>query len=298
MAPSALRTIAEIAKHIPEARRDPLAALDRLTPRDGMTTLAGLDYGPHGGQKADLHLPEPRPASPMAAVVFFHGGRWSYGRREEYRFVAHALAARGYAALVCDYRKYPSVRFPAFVEDAAAATAWALRRLPEHGVDPRLVFLMGHSAGAHMAALATMDHRYAEPHGVDPDSVAGLVLISGPFDFYPIRGAELRDIFGPEEGHLQTQPLRFVRRGLPPMLLLHGRRDRTVYPSSSARMASAVREHGGEARAVFYDRATHTSILAGLSEKVGWLAAPVLRDVEAFLARRKAALTGAREPGA
>lgn len=289
-----LRTFAEIAMHIPEARRDPLAALDSLTPAGDLTTIPGIDYGPHGGQKADLYLPGTPGASPMAAVVFFHGGRWSYGRREEYRFVAHALASLGHAVMVCDYRKYPSVRFPAFVEDAAAATAWALRHLPGHGVDPGLVFLMGHSAGAHMAALATMDRRYSQAHGIDPDSVAGLVLMSGPFDFYPIRGAELRDIFGPEEGHPETQPLRFVRRGLPPMLLLHGRRDRTVYPSSSARMASALREQGVEARAIFYGLLTHTNILAGLSAKVGYLFAPVLRDIEEFLARRTAAIRGGR----
>lgn len=282
-----LRTIAEIAMHIPLARRDPLAAIDLLTPREGSRSIPDIDYGPHGGQKADLHLPDPPRTSQMAGVVFFHGGRWSYGCREEYRFVAHALATRGHAVMVCDYRKYPSVRFPAFVEDAAAATAWALRHLPDHGVDPDLIFLMGHSAGAHMAALATMDRRYAEVHGTQPDSLAGLVLISGPFDFYPIRGAELREIFGPEQGHPETQPMRFVRRGLPPMLLLHGRRDRTVSPSSSARMASAVRAQGVEAHAIFYDHLAHTNILTGLSAKVGPLVAPILRDIEEFIARRK-----------
>lgn len=284
MASRVLRAIGDLAMHLPVLRRDPLAALDLLAPPSGMRTIANLDYGPHGGQKADLHLPDGGGA--RSAVVFFHGGRWSYGRKEEYRFVAQALVARGHAALICDYRKYPSVRFPAFVEDAAAATAWALHHLPEHGIDPRLVFLMGHSAGAHLAALATMDHRYSQPHGIDPDAVAGLVLMSGPFDFFPIREADLRDLFGPEEGHPQTQPLRFVRRGLPPMLLLHGRRDRTVYPSSSARLASAVREHGGRARAVFYGGVTHTSILGGLSDRVGFLVAPVLDDVEAFLSHR------------
>lgn len=287
MASRVLRAIGDVALHLPRFRRDPLEALDALAPRSGMRTLSDLEYGPHGGQKADLHLPQSAKAGPpRSAVVFFHGGRWSYGRKEEYRFVAQALTARGHAVLVCDYRKYPAVRFPAFVEDAAAAVAWSLRHLPEHGLDPRRIFLMGHSAGAHLAALATMDRRYSEPHGVDPDGVAGLVLMSGPFDFYPIRGTDLRDLFGPEEGHRETQPLRFVRRGLPPMLLLHGRRDRTVHPSSSARLASAVRDQGGRAHAVFYDRVTHTTILGGLSDQVGFLVAPVLDDVEAFIERR------------
>jgi acetyl esterase/lipase len=228
--------------------------------------------------------------------VFFHGGRWSFGRKEEYRFVAQSLAARGHAVAICDYRKYPEVRFPAFVEDGAAATAWALGHLPRHGIDPRLVFLMGHSAGAHILALATMDLRYSAVHGIDPDILAGLVLMSGPFDFYPIKGKDLREIFGPEEGHGETQPLRYVRRGLPPVLFLHGRRDRTVYPVSSARMASAIRDHGGQARAVFYDFLTHTNILAALSDRIGFLIAPLLDDIENFLRRRIREIDNGRAP--
>jgi acetyl esterase/lipase len=204
--------------------------------------------------------------------------------------VAQALVSRGHTVAICDYRKYPSVRFPSFVEDGAAAIAWAFRHLPEHGVDPRLIFRMGHSAGAHSLALATMDRRYAAAHGIEPDDAAGLVLMSGPFDFFPIRGAELRDIFGPDENHAETQPLRFVRRGLPPMLMLHGRRDRTVRPRSSAMLASAVREAGGDARAVFYDFVTHTNILGALSDRVGFLVAPALDDISAFLDKRIAAI--------
>lgn len=287
MASRVLQAIGDIALHLPEARRNPLGALDLLTPRSNTRVLAGLEYGPHGGQSLDLYLPAaPTDEVAGAAVVFFHGGRWSYGRKEEYRFVAEALVARGHAVAVCDYRKYPAVRFPAFVEDGAAAMAWAFRHLPRHGIDPGLIFLMGHSAGAHIAALATMDRHYAEAEGIDPDRIAGLVLMSGPFDFFPIRGDDLRDIFGPEEHHRETQPLRFVRQGLPPMLLLHGRRDRTVFPSSSARMASAVREHGGRAKTVFYDFLTHTNILAALSDRIGFLVAPVLDDITRFVRRR------------
>jgi acetyl esterase/lipase len=301
-----LQAIGGIARRLPEVRRNPLAALDSLSPAGDVRVLRDVPYGPHGGQALDLYLPEKWCQAPIlkgalahpsvlvpdtifrprSAVVFFHGGRWSYGSKEEYRFVAHALVARGHAVAVCDYRKYPSVRFPAFVEDGAAAIAWAFGALPAHGVDERSIFLMGHSAGAHIAALATMDRRYSEQYGTDFDRIAGLVLMSGPFDFFPIRGDDLRDIFGPEEFHHETQPMRFVRSGLPPMLFLHGRRDRTVRPWSSARMASAIRDHGGQARAVFYDFLTHTNILASLSDGIGFLVAPVLDDISGFLRKR------------
>ncbi len=295
--PSTLNLVATIVRHASLLRRDPLGFLDVLAGPARARCLAGLPYGPHGGQALDLYLP-PAPSSvPAPCVLFFHGGRWTTGARAQYRFVAEALAARGIATAVCDYRKYPAFRFPVFVEDAAAAVAWALEHAPRHGLDAGLLFLMGHSAGAHLAALATMDRRYTLGHGVDPDSVAGLVLMSGPFDFFPIREADLQDLFGPEEFHSESQPLRFVRRGLPPMLMLHGRDDRTVHPSNSARMASALRDVGVCARTILYDGVSHTSIVGGLCEELQSWIAPVLDDAVSFVEGRVRQLRAGQPAG-
>jgi acetyl esterase/lipase len=282
-----LDAITDIVRHLPLVRRDPLAALDSLAARAGYHHHVDLAYGDEGEQRLDLYVPlQGDGDSPRSAVVFFHGGRWTFGQKEEYRFVAQSLVSRGHVVAVCDYRKFPGVRFPAFIEDGAAAIAWALQHLPRHGVDPRRVFLMGHSAGPHIAALATMDRRYTARHGIDPDRIAGLILMSGPFDFFPIKGSDLRKIFGPEENHPESQPLRFARSGLPPMLFLHGRRDRTVHPFNSARMASAIRDRGGRARTILYDFVSHTNILGALSDRVGFLFAPALDDITRFLERR------------
>ena len=106
--------------------------------------------------------------------------------------------------------------------------------------------------------------------------------------------ADLRDLFGPEEFHAESQPLRFVRRGLPPMLLLHGREDRTVHPSNSARMASALREAGGHARTILYDGVSHTSIVGGLCDDLQRWIAPVLDDTVAFVEGRVRQLRAGR----
>jgi len=275
----------DIASTGPLVWRDPLAALDRLAPSTGYRADIDLPYGESKLQKLDVYVPD-RGGAGRAAVLFFHGGRWSIGRKRQYRYVAQALTARGFVAVICDYRKYPQVRFPAFVEDAAAAVAWAFENLDTYGVDPRKIFVMGHSSGAHIGALSVLDDRYFAPHAVTAGAIAGLVLLSGPFDFFPIKGEELRDIFGPEELHVSSQPIRFVHAQTPPMLLLHGLRDRTVHPANSARMASAVRHRGGRARALYYSQLGHTSILAGLSGPVGFLFGSVLEDVVLFLRRR------------
>lgn len=279
-----LPAMADLLRHLPVVRRDPLEALDLLANRSGYHCHRNIEFDRATGLCLDVYSPTRLGGPPPPAVVFFHGGRWSYGRKEEYRFVAQALVSRGHVVAVCDYRKYPDAIFPTFIEDAASALAWALDHLQEFGADPSRVFAMGHSAGAHIAALAVLDRRYGEAIGAELDRLAGLALLSCPLDFFPIRGDDLRKIFGPEHLHEDTQPIRFVRKDAPSLLLLHGRRDRTVGPRGSARMASAVRESGGRVRTILYGHLAHTDIVAALSDRVGFLFGPVLDDVTRFFA--------------
>ena len=95
--------------------------------------------------------------------MFFYGGAWDAGRRGAYRFAGTALAQLGYVTVVPDYRLYPAVKFPAFVDDGARAVAWAQRHAADYGADPRRIVLLGHSAGAHMAALLSVDPQYLRP---------------------------------------------------------------------------------------------------------------------------------------
>ena len=85
--------------------------------------------------------------------MIFYGGGWEDGSRADYRFAAMALARRGVVVMVPDYRLYPDVRFPDFIADGARAVRWARRNAIEFGADPRLLFSVGHSAGAYIAAM-------------------------------------------------------------------------------------------------------------------------------------------------
>ncbi len=119
----------------------PAALLNTTVSRKGYMLEADIAYGPLQRQKLDFYKPEmPRPDG--KTVVFFYGGNWDSGTKSDYRFVAQALASRGIAAIVADYRLYPEVRFPTFIEDGAMAVRWAADTI---GTDR--LFLMGHSAG-------------------------------------------------------------------------------------------------------------------------------------------------------
>lgn len=231
----------------------PLATLNRvLVPDDGFTLERGIAYGPEPRQSLDVYTPV-RPQTVRPVVVFFYGGSWQSGSRAYYRFIGEALTAHGVVTVVADHRLYPEVVFPAFVADAAQAVAWVHGNIAAFGGDPDRIFLMGHSSGAHIAALLATDRTYLRAVGVPAASVRGLIGLAGPYAFDPFRYRSTRPIFAGLPSPAPMQPVSFVTGGEPPMLLLHGSRDGTVYPANSHALAAAVRSAGGEAEVVEAD---------------------------------------------
>ncbi len=125
----------------------PAALLNATVPQRGYSRETDLAYGPDPRQRLDLYRPD-RPAERPCTVVFFYGGSWETGSKADYLFVGQALAAAGHTAILPDYRVWPEVRFPAFVEDGAASVRWATAR-----GEGRPLVVMGHSAGAHIALM-------------------------------------------------------------------------------------------------------------------------------------------------
>ncbi len=253
--------------------------LNGILPRGGYRLLPAQVFGPHREHLLDVYRPR-RPGG--AVVIFFYGGRWSQGNRTGYRFIGQALAARGITTIIPDYRLYPEVRFPLFVQDAAAAVAWTRRRAAEFGGDPGRICLMGHSAGAHIAALLALDRTYLAGQGLRGPVLAGVIGLAGPYDFLPLQDADLRDIFGPESAHPRTQPIAFARADAAPFLLLTGAQDRTVSPGNSRRLWQRLNEQGGRAHLVSYRRLNHITLLAALAAPLRLLG-PVLPEVLAFV---------------
>src|ERR1700679_3446169 len=117
---------------------------------------ANIAYGPDPQQRLDVYVPESAALEPRPMVLFWHGGRWRYGDKADYRFVGAALAELGYVTVVANYRHYPQIKMPGFMQDAAQAALWAGSHANDYGGDPERLYVMGHSAGAHLAALVTL----------------------------------------------------------------------------------------------------------------------------------------------
>jgi acetyl esterase/lipase len=243
----------------------PIALVNVAVPEKGYTRTADLPYAEHSRQTLDVYTPTSSSAQPRPVVVFFYGGGWESGRRGDYRFVAEALTSRGFVTVIPDYRVYPEVVFPDFLLDAAKATRWVRRYITGFGGDPDRIFIMGHSAGAYLAAMLALDPQYIEEVGLSRAQIRGMIGLAGPYDFTPIRGETLRKIFGPESEEPHTQPINYVDGHNPPMLLITGGKDITVRPGNTYRLASKIKMYGGPVKMIELPDADHTDVIVQLA---------------------------------
>lgn len=257
-----------------------LDALDAITPRGESTRNAGIPYGPGPRNTLDVYAPAGAASAPV--VVFFYGGGWNSGRKEQYRFVAETFTQAGFVAVIPDYRVVPEAHFPEFVEDSAAAVAWVQRTIATLGGDPRRIVLVGHSAGAYNAVMLALDPRYLRARGLETSALAGVVGISGPYDFLPLRSRLTRAAFERAPELPATQPVTFARADAPPLLLLNGAADNLVPPRDALALAERMREAGGPVRVIIYDGIGHIDIMAGLSGVLRG-ASPLLADITGFV---------------
>jgi acetyl esterase/lipase len=243
---------------------------------------ANIAYGADPQQRLDVYVPERAAPEPRPVVVFWHGGRWRYGDKADYRFVGAALAESGYVAVVANYRHYPQVKMPGFLSDAAQAALWAAAHAKEYGGNPERLYLMGHSAGAHLAAMVTLDPRYFAAAGRTAPPITGVIGLSGPYDFLPLLEPDVQDMFGPPPIYPESQPINFVRGDAPPMLLVHGLEDDTVRPKNSRNLAAALRAAGVPVTLKLYPKISHSDTVAALTSLLRGRA-PTLADIRAFV---------------
>ena len=266
----------------------PLTAINALTPSASYNKTADISYGADPRQKLDIYAPRDV-AVGAPVVVFFYGGNWRMGERADYAFVGEALASRGILAVIADYRLYPEISYPGFLEDSAAAVAWTARKVRSYGGNPERLFVMGHSAGAYNAAMVALDARWLGAQGMQPSALRGWIGLAGPYDFLPIENPDVKPVFHFPDTPRSSQPISHVSAGAPPALLIASEKDSLVNPvRNTGRLASRLREAGIGVDAIYYDRTGHASLVATLSRPLRSLA-PVLDDVERFVASHGAA---------
>jgi acetyl esterase/lipase len=240
----------------------------------------GLAFGEDPRQRLDLYVPRNLKA-PAPVLLFFPGGGWTGGRLGKYWALGQVFAAAGIVTVVASYRLYPQVKYPAFVEDAAAALAWLREHASVYGGDPARLFISGHSAGAYNAVMLASEPNFLERRGGRLDWIQGVIGIAGPYDFLPLQEAHYIDMFHGRDNQ-DAMPVHHVTGPRPPMLLVTGTHDHTVSPFNTARMAARLRALDSPVREIHYRGAGHVgillSLLPGLRRR-----APLRRDMLDFI---------------
>lgn len=156
----------------------------------------------------------------FATIVWFHGGGLTSGSKE----IPQALKEKDVCVIGVNYRLNPTVKAPKYIEDAAAAVAWAFKNINSFGGDASLIFLSGHSAGGYLVAMVGLDKHWLNAYNIDANRIAGLIPFSGQtITHFTIR--KEREI--PETQPIidNLAPLYYVRPDAPPLLLITGDRE-------------------------------------------------------------------------
>jgi acetyl esterase/lipase len=260
----------------------PLKILNSLTPTSTSSKVSGVVYGSSPRNTLDIYKPKTL-AGKAPVVVFFYGGSWNSGSRSDYDFVGEALASRGIVVVIADYRLYPQVRYPTFLQDSAKAVGWVYRHVGEFGGDPDQLFVMGHSSGAYNAAMLALDPRLLAVEGLTPSIFRGWIGLAGPYDFLPIENPDVKPVFFFPDSPPDSQPINHISALSPPALLMASLDDSLVNPQrNTGGLATRLREDGVSVRELYFKRTNHGTLVGAFSRPLRSLA-PVLDEVVAFV---------------
>jgi len=265
----------------------PITVIDVLTPKSTYQSVNNLSYGSDPRQQLNIFIPHVEdfavPANGYPVVIFFYGGSWNFGSKEDYRFVGEALASRGIVTVIADYRLYPQVQYPDFLMDCAMAVSWVKQHLGDYKANPQQIFLMGHSAGAYNAAMLALDGRWLNTQGLSNNMFKGWIGLAGPYNFLPIENEDVKPVFFHPNYPINTQPLELASGAAPKTFLGVSQSDKLVDPErNSKKLAMKLKSLGVQVTLKEYSNTSHTTIMGAFARPLRFID-PVLQDVVAFV---------------
>ncbi len=248
--------------------RSSLFLANSLAKLDNYTLIENIPYKKGQLNSLDIYIPDSskQQNNLLPVVIFFYGGCWggcpTFGKTY-YQFVGQAISSKNFIAVIGDYRRFPEVRFQGIIQDSQQIVTWVKQNIDRYSGEPNHLFLMGHSSGAHLAAMLAVDKSQLNTETYQ--SIKGFIGLAGAYDFLPLTESYQKTLFGPAEKYPESQPINFVTGSEPPVLLLHGRRDTTTLPENSMNLSKKIKQSGGYSRLKLYKGMNHTDILSALA---------------------------------
>jgi acetyl esterase/lipase len=234
----------------------------------------GKDASPER-HKLDLSLPKGIKDFPV--LFYIHGGGWRNGSKNSFGRHGQTFARNGIGCVAINYRLSPAVTHPAHIEDVARAFAWTVSHIGKHGGNAAQLFVGGHSAGGHLAALLASDESHLKKHKLTSANIKGVIPISGVFR---VGGRRMSRIFGDEESSKQASPLTHVRAKLPPMLILYADKELGGLGKQAEAFAAALKKVKCPARVLMIADRSHGSIMGNIAREDD----PATQAIFAFIA--------------
>ncbi len=256
---------------------------------DGIVVQRDILYTEHRDPLRSLDIYAPKDCKSCPVIAFVHGGAWKTGDKSNHGIKGLFFAERGFVFVSIDYRTFPDVPFPLFVEDVSDAIAWIHRNIDRYGGDGDRIVLMGHSAGAHIAAMVAYERDFPLRRGIQPETLKGLILLDGAaYDLIELRDSFpmlfdrfIRPIFGEDGQQLrEASPIHHIEKGYnPPTLIVHTRRPASI--SQARRLSERLREAGSQVELYCACDMTHSTV----NRHLGIAGNPLNRVILDFLER-------------
>jgi acetyl esterase/lipase len=199
----------------------------------------------------DVYIPKKGSNSPI--MIWIHGGGWSYGDKENVHEKAEFFTSKGYVFVSINYRLSPKVQHPVHAQDVADAISWIYTNAIHYSADPSKIFLIGHTAGAHLAALVSVNHEYIQNAGASPEIIKGVILLDGAgYDIPALRpqvnGEKIEDWYKQAFGTTKkdwenASPIYYIKpdKTIPPFMIVYVG-DREPSQNESLMLAAKLTE--------------------------------------------------------
>jgi arylformamidase len=231
--------------------------------------------------KLDVYRPSGQKDAPV--LFYIHGGGWRAGSKKGTQRLGEMFARNGVVFVTTNYRLSPGVKHPVHVQDVARAFAWTQKNIAKYGGRPGAIFVSGHSAGGHLAALLATDETYAKAEGLSLRNIRGAIPISGVYRIPAGKsGGPLSQAFGDDdEARKQASPLEHIDGSKPPFLILYASKDIANCAKQSAELAEALKKNKVEASSLEIKDRDHGSLVGKMANEED----PAAQAILAFLAR-------------
>lgn len=248
----------------PTAKTKAMSLASQMLAKKNISVQNNIPYGSLSRQTLDLYkLKTGSTQKPI--LIFYYGGGWKSGEKSIYHVIGAELASKGFDVIIPDYRLFPEVRFPKFVNDAALAYNWVWQNLAKK--EERPIILIGHSAGAHIAALMAYDQSYLKkfPDASNPKfKPAGFIGFAGPYAFNPVTWPTTKDIFSTIKNEDLARPVAFVNSKSPATLLFHGEKDTVVKNWNMETLSKTLKDNKVEVETNLLPNITHIDIMLNI----------------------------------